>query len=88
MPKSRGGVRDGLPASWDRRVPASSATGFNVPRTSGVTYLGGGRFVDGAGRDVSGPSSAFRESDDGAVYYRGTWFDKKTGKAVKAGAKV
>jgi hypothetical protein len=89
MPAAKGGVRDGLTPAWDRRVPASSAAGFGVSRKPQMTYLGGGRFVGPDGREfVSASYGKPRESADGAIFYQGKWFDKKTGKALKAGAKV
>lgn len=78
MPASKGGVRDGLPASWDSRVLPSSAVGFSVPRDPGVIYSGRGK----------GPFYGLPQSADGAVFYQGRWIDKKTGRTVKPGVKV
>ena len=88
MPKAASGARDGLPPSWDRRVPASSSgTGFRVPRKESTTYLGGGRYMDSGGRVFRKKGAAYTESSDGAVFFNGRWYDKKTGRTLKAGAR-
>ncbi|OQB37446.1 MAG: hypothetical protein BWY06_02368 [Candidatus Latescibacteria bacterium ADurb.Bin168] len=88
MPKAASGARDGLPPSWDRRVPASSSgTGFRVPRKESTTYLGGGRYMDSGGRVFRKKGAAYPESADGAVFVNGRWYDKKTGRTLKAGAR-
>ena len=85
MPKAKGGVRDGLPPSWDTRVASGSSVGFRVPGDPGMFYLGGGRYVDASGRVVKGPVPSSAATAGGAVFYQGRWIDKKTGRTLKSG---
>lgn len=43
--------------------------------------------MDSGGRVFRKKGAAYTESSDGAVFFNGRWYDKKTGRTLKAGAR-